>query len=193
MAPRLPALHGLVMAGGHSTRMGEDKALIRYGEAPQLLAALALLRQQTSACFVSLRADQRDEPLRHALPALVDTVPGIGPAAGLLAAHEACPDAAWLVVACDLPLLQPSTLSALVHARDGRHAAIAYAGTEDGFTEPLCTIWEPEALRVLARQAGEGRYGLRGALAQVPILLLDAPTDGSLLNINTPQERAALG
>ena len=192
MAPRLPSLHGLVMTGGYSTRMGQDKALIRYGEMPQLLAAFSLLQPQVAACFVSMREDQRADPARHALPAIVDTTHGIGPAAGLLAAHAAHPEAAWLVLACDLPLLQPSALSALVNARDGEHAAIAYGSAEDDFREPLCTLWEPEALRVLTRQAGEGRYGLRAALAQVPTLLLPAPADGSLLNINTPQERADL-
>ncbi|HYM86280.1 MAG TPA: NTP transferase domain-containing protein [Pseudoxanthomonas sp.] len=188
----LPVLHGLVMTGGHSTRMGEDKALIHYGDEPQLLATFRLLQPHVAACFVSMREGQRTEPARHALPAIVDTVHGIGPAAGLLAAHAAHPEAAWLVVACDLPLLQASTLAALFDARDGRHAAIAYMDVEDGFAEPLCTVWEPEALHALARQAGEGRYGLRAALAQIATLLLPTPADRSLLNINTTQERAEL-
>ncbi|MET0892764.1 MAG: NTP transferase domain-containing protein [Pseudoxanthomonas sp.] len=192
MAQPLPVLHGLVLTGGHSTRMGEDKALIAYGDGPQVLATWQRLMPSVQECFVSLRADQREEPVRNALPALVDAVDGIGAAAGLLAAHAARPEAAWLVVACDLPLLQPSTLAALVHARDGRHAAIAYRGEEDGQPEPLCAVWEPEALQVLARESGSGRHGLRNALALVSTLLLAPPADQSLRNINTPQERADL-
>ena len=190
--PPLPLLHGLVLAGGHSTRMGEDKALIAYGDGPQVLATWRLVLPCVQECFVSLRADQRQEAVRSALPSLADAVEGIGVAAGLLAAHAARPDAAWLVVACDLPLLQPPTLHALVHARDGRHAAIAYRGGKDGLPEPLCAIWEPGALQALARESGSGRHGLRNTLAQVSTLLLATPADRSLLNINTPQERADL-
>ena len=192
MVPPLPVLYGLVLTGGHSTRMGQDKALIEYGDGPQVLAAWRRVQPCVRECFVSLRADQREEPVRSALPALVDAVDGIGAAAGLLAAHAARPEAAWLVVACDLPLLQASTLSTLVHARDGRHAAIAYRGDQDGQPEPLCAVWEPEALQALARASGSGRHGLRNALAQVSTLLLATPADQSLRNINTPQERAEL-
>lgn len=192
MPSLLPPLHGLVMSGGHSTRMGEDKALIDYAGVPQLLATWRLLQPWVADCFVSLREDQRAEPVRHALPGIVDTLHGIGPAAGLLAAHAVHPEAAWLVVACDLPRLQASTLAVLVQARDGQHAAIVYADAHDGFAEPLCTVWEPAALYALAGQVNLGQYGLRDALSQINVLRLAAPADRSLLNINTPPERAAL-
>ncbi|HEX7802851.1 MAG TPA: NTP transferase domain-containing protein [Pseudoxanthomonas sp.] len=188
----LPALHGLVLSGGASTRMGKDKALLdRHGE-PQLQATFRLLSRQVQSCFVSLRNDQRDEPVRAALPGIVDETEGAGPAAGLLAAHAAYPEAAWLVLACDLPRLQASTLEALIRARDGIHAAIAYRGTVDDLPEPLCAVWEPAALARLSHQAQAGRYGLREALRSADTLLLPAPGGCELDNINTPQERQRL-
>lgn len=187
-AERLPALHGLVLTGGASTRMGEDKALLdRQGE-PQLLATFRLLSQHVQSCFVSLRRDQREESIRAGLPGIFDEAEGIGPAAGLLAAHGAHPDAAWLVLACDLPRLQPSTLLGLIRARDGRHAAIAYRSAVDDLPEPLCALWEPAALASLSRQAQAGRYRLRDILESGDALLLSAPSDGVLENINTPED-----
>lgn len=184
----LPALYGLVLSGGASTRMGKDKALLdRHGE-PQLQATFDLLSPHVQSCFVSLRSDQRTEPVRAALPGIVDETEGAGPAAGLLAAHAAYPQSAWLVLACDLPLLQVSTLEALIRARDGIHAAIAYRSAVDGLPEPLCAVWEPAALARLSQQAQAGRYGLRDVLRSVDTLLLPAPGDGELDNINTPQE-----
>lgn len=187
-AEKLPALHGLVLTGGASTRMGKDKALLdRQGE-PQLLATFRLLSQHVQSCFVSLRRDQREESIRAGLPGIFDEADGIGPAAGLLAAHGVYPDAAWLVLACDLPLLQPSTLLGLIRARDGRHAAIAYRSAIDDLPEPLCALWEPAALASLLRQAQAGRYRLRDILESDDTLLLPTPGGDVLDNINTPQD-----
>ncbi|MGH8025094.1 MAG: NTP transferase domain-containing protein [Pseudoxanthomonas sp.] len=189
----LPALHGLVLTGGASARMGRDKALLdRQGE-PQLQATFRLLSAHVQSCFVSLRRDQQAESIRAALPGIFDEMEEIGPAAGLLAAHAAYPDAAWLVLACDLPLLQTSTLTDLIRARDGRHAAIAYRSPADGLPEPLCALWEPTALARLSQQAQAGRYRLRDVLQSADILLLPVPGGGVLDNINTPQELERLG
>ena len=94
----------------------------------------------------------------------------------LLAAHSAHPQAAWLVVACDLPLLNDMALEALIRARDGRHAAIGYRSGHDDLPEPLCTLWEPAALERLEQQVRAGRNGLRDTLSKVDMLLLPAPT-----------------
>ena len=60
-----PRLHGLVLAGGRSTRMRRDKAAIEFrsGET-QLDAAMKLLEGRVARAFVSVRADQRDDPAR---------------------------------------------------------------------------------------------------------------------------------
>ena len=187
----LPPLHGLLLSGGRSMRMGRDKALLDAAGVPQLLATFGLLERHVERCFVSLRADQGEEPVRASLPGIIDQAEGIGPAAGLLAAHQVHPAAAWLVVACDLPRLQDSTLSALIAGRDRRHAAVAYASARDGLPEPLCALWEPAALAALATQVQDGRSGLRSALQSIDLLLLPADQGGALDNANTWQERAA--
>ncbi|WP_246193166.1 NTP transferase domain-containing protein [Pseudoxanthomonas yeongjuensis] len=188
----LSSLHGLVLAGGDSLRMGEDKALLDAGGEPQLQATLRLLQKHARPCFVSLRAGQRSEPLRSGMRQIIDGLEGVGPAAGLLAARAAYPQAAWLVVACDLPLLNDAALEALIRARDGRHAAIGYRSGHDDLPEPLCTLWEPAALGRLEQQVRAGRNGLRDTLLQVDMLLLPTPPDAVLDNANTPQERERL-
>ncbi|WDS37745.1 NTP transferase domain-containing protein [Pseudoxanthomonas sp.] len=185
-------LHGLVLAGGYSTRMGRDKAQLSYGRQPQLQAAFAVLQTVVAHCHVSVRADQRDEPLRARFPQIVDARTDIGPAAGLLAAHAAAPEAAWLAVACDLPLLDADTLEQLIAAREPGFAAIAFRSAHDGLAEPLCAIWEPLALQRLQRQVDDGRYGLRSVLAGDDVRLLPLPTPHVLDNANTPDDRAAL-
>ena len=182
-------LYGLVLAGGRSTRMGQDKAALLYGDAPQLETAYRRLRAVVEEAFVSVRQDQRDDPLRAGFPQIVDAPDTFGPAAGLLAAHAACPDVAWLVLACDLPLLDDGTLETLIAARDGTRMAIAYRSEHDGLPEPLCTLWEPAGLEALKAQRAAGRNCPRKCLLNIDTLLLPPHTPGALDNINTPQER----
>lgn len=186
------SLNGLVLSGGASTRMGRDKALLDHAGTPQLSATFQLLARHVHACFISLRKDQAGEPLRAQFPGLIDAHEGIGPAAGLLAAHRAHPATAWLVLACDLPLLDDATLAALVQARDGQHVAVAYRSAYDDLPEPLCALWEPAALERLETQVRAGRHGLREVLRSADVRLLPAPANGALDNINTPEERERL-
>ena len=74
-------------------------------------------------------------------------------AAGLLAAHAYAPAAGWLVVACDLPLVDASLLKELVAHRDAGRPATAFRASTDGEPEPLCAIYEPALLAQLAKQA----------------------------------------
>jgi molybdopterin-guanine dinucleotide biosynthesis protein A len=188
----LPVLHGLVLAGGRSTRMGQDKARLHYGAQPQLEAAFHLLQSFVEDCRVSVRADQQDDPLRARFPRLVDLERDIGPAAGLLAAHAHAPHAAWLAVACDLPLLDAATLATLVAARAPGIAAASFRSDHDGLAEPLCAIWEPAALRRLAQRVVAGRQSLRGALAGDDVRLLSLSSAHALDNANTPSDHQAL-
>lgn len=185
-------VNGLVLSGGASTRMGQDKALLEHAGTPQLSATFQLLSHHVQSCFISLRKDQTNEALRARFPGVLDEYEGIGPAAGLLAAHRAHPATAWLVVACDLPQLDEATLAALVQARDEYHIAVAYRSAHDDLPEPLCTLWEIAALQQLDAQVRAGRYSLRQVLRSPDVRLLPAPENGALDNINTPEERDRL-
>ncbi|MCE0744135.1 NTP transferase domain-containing protein [Acetobacter sicerae] len=185
-------LYGLVLAGGRSRRMGVDKAAIPYGGRPQLARTFDLLSSCVTRCFVSVRKEQCDDPLRQSYPQIVDMLGDCGPASGLLAAHGAFPEAAWLVLACDLPLMNQPTLAALINARDARYTAVAFRSLHDGLAEPLCTIWEPAALDRLHQNVAVGVVRPRDVLAGDTICLLPPPASPALENINTPAEFAMI-
>lgn len=189
---RAPAvLAGLVLAGGHSRRMHADKAALRYGGETQLERACRLLRSVVGEVYVSVRADQTDDPDRREYPQIVDAPGHAGPAAGIVAALSREPARAWLVLAVDLPYLTEPVLRDLVAARDPAAVATAYTSSQDGLPEPLCAIWEPAARAGLAaaleRDERCPRRFLIGAGAR---LLPPAPSD-ALANVNTPAEYAA--
>lgn len=184
------SLYGLVLAGGESRRMQRDKALMEYHGRPQLAWTYELLAPLCTDTWVSVRAGQHDA-VRDALPRIDDSGPAIGPAGGLLAAH-AKHAGAWLVLACDLPLLSAEVLGALCAARDTSCDATAYRSSHDGLPEPLCAVWEATGLAKLAQQVERGVYCPRKALMGAKTRLLDAPDAAALDNINTPDERAAV-
>jgi molybdenum cofactor guanylyltransferase len=184
-----PPVYGLVLAGGRSTRMGRDKATLVYGDhRPQLERAMSLLTPQVVRAYVSVRADQAVEPVRARFAQITDTHANIGPIAGLLAAQARHPDAAWLVLACDLPLLDEATLDHLLRARDPTRIATAYRSSHDGLPEPLCAIYEPRSAALLCAYVATGKQCPRGFLAQADTLLLEEPNPRALDNVNTPKE-----
>jgi molybdenum cofactor guanylyltransferase len=183
-----PALFGLVLAGGASTRMGRDKAALAYHGRSQLEWTFELLSEVCAATFVSVRPDQRDEPTRAVFPQLVDLQPGIGPIAGIAAALQQHPKAAWLVVACDLPFVTREVLSNLIEQRDPSAIATAYRSAHDGLPEPLCAIWEPGARHSLLAHIASGKQCPRKFLINSETKLLNLPDARALDNINTPDE-----
>jgi len=181
-------LYGLVLAGGASTRMGQDKATLAYHGRAQLQWAYELLTGVCERSYVSVRPDQRDEPTRASLPQIVDTQPGIGPMAGISAALAAHPRAAWLILACDLPFLSRDTLAHLIAHRDTSRIATAYRSTHDQLPEPLCAIWEPQSREAVNNWIAIGKQCPRKLLINSDAALLDQPDARSLDNINTPDE-----
>ncbi|GBR34960.1 hypothetical protein APE01nite_19000 [Acetobacter peroxydans] len=182
-------LFGLVLTGGLSQRMGTDKAALPYAGRPQLVRAFTLLSARVASCFVSLREAQCHDPLRRQYPVIVDTLENCGPTAGLVAAHTAYPEAAWLVLACDMPLMDGASLDALIAARDPRYHAVAFRSAYDGLPEPLCTIWEPPALALLCQQVTAGALSPRKVLTGETTRVLSARNPAVLNNVNTGEER----
>ena len=181
-------LFGLVLAGGASTRMQRDKAAIEYHGQSQLQWTFQLVSHVCAATFVSVRPDQREEPTRAGFPQIVDRQPGIGPIAGISAAMQAHPKAAWLVIACDLPFLNEDTLRYLVANRDVRKLATAYRSSHDGLPEPLCAVWEPLAREPLLAYVAAGKQCPRKFLINADATLLDLPNARALDNVNTTDE-----
>ena len=185
-------LKGLVLSGGRSTRMQRDKAVLEYGGETQLDRAMRLLGEQVAEVFVSVRADQASEPARAKYRQIVDSGAVQGPTAGILAAQAADPQAAWLVLACDLPQLDAQTLATLIAGRDPQRTATAFHRAHGGLPEPLCTVYEPASAPLLAAFVATGRDCPRKFLLNSDTLLLDQPNPKALDNVNTPDEFKAV-
>jgi molybdopterin-guanine dinucleotide biosynthesis protein A len=179
---------GLVLAGGKSRRMGQDKALLRHNGETQLGRAVRLLQQHLARVFVSARADQSAEPERARFSQIVDRYTDLGPLAGILSAMDAEPRLAWLVVACDLPNLDSETIRHLLDQRSATQPFTAYRSSVDGLPEPLCAIYNPSARRILDEFIAAGIHCPRKIMLRSDTRLLEPRNPKALDNINTPDE-----
>ena len=183
-------LYGLVLAGGQSTRMGRDKALLERNGRSQLARMMALLDARVERAFVSTRADQSDEPERRRFAQIVDGYDGMGPLAGILSAMDAYPAADWLVVACDLPNVDDQTLRHLLAERSPSKPFTAFTSSYDNLPEPLCAIYRSGSDRILRQFADQDIRCPRKIMINSDTHLLEQLDPRSLDNVNTPDDLA---
>jgi len=181
-----PELYGLVMAGGESRRMGENKAFIVYHKKPQVYEAITLLNKICRNVFISCRKEHGNL-FNSNIKRIYDLDCAKGPMAGILAAFKQFPDKAWLVLPCDLPFIDLELVQYLLEKRvPGR--PVTLFSSEGGRIEPLVSIWEPKSYEILQKSAASEEYGITKCLNNCDIEIVKSPNPEKLINVNTRQE-----
>ncbi len=174
------------VAGGRSSRMGRDKALLPYRGSTLLNHALGVLREVTGDVALLCGPKRRYEDL--GAPVITDAVCGVGPLGGLYSALlSASIDGRnrilWLGV--DIPLVPSSLLEQLIVRLDD--ADVAMARTSRG-VEPLCAAFRTApTLEAVRRALLDGRLKLTSALEGLNLVAIDAD-DAQFVNVNSPDE-----
>jgi molybdopterin-guanine dinucleotide biosynthesis protein A len=184
-----PPVYGLVLAGGKSVRMGQDKGAIQWHGIEQRYHMHALLSNVCEKVFISCRAAQKAD-ISDNYSTICDTHTDTGPIFALLSAFEYRSDVAWMVVACDLPLIDVAALQLLLHNRNNIGIATTYQSPHDNLPEPLVTIWEPEAYALLQQHVANGFGCPRKVLIHNSdkVMIIQSENPQVLLNANTPDE-----
>ncbi|MEM6347321.1 MAG: NTP transferase domain-containing protein [Bacteroidota bacterium] len=185
-----PKVKGLVLAGGMSRRMQKDKGLINYHGVPQREYVHDLLQKAgVENVYFSCRAEQVEElGVERSLP---DEFLGLGPFGGMLTAFKSDPNAAWMVLACDLPFMTTATINQLLEGRNISKLATAFYNPATDFPEPLITLWEPRAYGRLLHYLSLGYSCPRKVLINSDIELLQHTQPEEMANINKPEEYEA--
>jgi molybdenum cofactor guanylyltransferase len=165
--------------------MGMDKGLIDYHGKPQREYLLDLLYPFTTTSYISCRPGQI---IGTDLPLLEDTYHDLGPFGGILSAFAFDPSCAWLVVACDFPLLDKEAMQELIEARDPSSIATSFLDEHEIMPEPWITILEPKIYPILLEYLHRGRSSLRGILEDQGSHVITPRRRQILLNANTPEE-----
>jgi len=184
-------VYGLVLAGGKSQRMQQDKSLLCYHGQPQFLYTYQLLEKSCQRVHLSCRPSQAEQYRRafkgEQISLLTDLYENIGPVAALLTAfqHQLV---AWLTLACDIPLMDHPTLQYLLKHRNFDAVATTFQLPEKSFPETMATIWEPAAFPLLQEAYRAQQYSLSRWLKVQNIQRVTPPSTRVLTNVNTPEE-----
>lgn len=176
---------GFVLAGGGSSRMGRDKALLEIGGEPILLRIARAVAEAAGSVVI---VGEPERYARFGFPVLPDGVRGIGPLGGLLRVLESG-IADWsLVVACDMPGVTTGLLKQiLAQAQDAVDARCA-AAVSGGEPEPLCAVYHRSCLPEVRSAVEDRRLRMRDLLARLEPIKVAVGDIHLLENINTPAE-----
>ncbi|WP_375444902.1 molybdenum cofactor guanylyltransferase [uncultured Fibrella sp.] len=175
-------VYGLLLMGGQSTRMGQDKSALDYHGKPQREHLTEMLSTRCESVYWSVNTGQFNTLTYNRM--VLDAYSETGPLGGLLTALEAFPDVAWLIVPCDLPQLDSGTLQYLLSNRNSETLVTAFWNADHTGAEPLVSLWEPSAGPVLRAWFQAGNRSPRRFLATHPVTLIDVPDVRVFENVN---------
>ena len=175
----------VILAGGNSSRMGRDKALLVI-ENKTFLEKLG-----DSFSFFEeklIAGGEREGTDNITWKWIPDYYPYHGPLGGVHAALKCCRSETMFVVACDTPLIERTVYDRLIKEMDAETDA-AIAVTEDGKCHPLCGIYKKSVEKILEEQILSGNNRMMHVLKKIRTKYVDVKSkEYGLYNINTLEE-----
>lgn len=184
----IPKLKALVLAGGKSKRMGEDKSQIQYHGKTQEVFTADICTDLGIETYISKAHNYAEDEI-GGYPVLKDRLVDMGPYGAIITAMMSDPDAAWLVLACDLPYITSEHISALIASRSISHQGTAYKLIEQPFPEPLIAIYEPSIYQRMLRFLSLGYACPRKVLINSDVHMVDLQQSEVAYNANTIEEK----
>lgn len=183
---------GILLAGGKSRRMGEDKRFLLVGG--QRLYERSLATLQSLFHEVRIVIAQDSQPIASDVPALRDLVPDCGTLGGIYTGLKEAGTAHIFVVACDMPFLNAEVIRYLISLKDQADAVIARL--RDGL-QPTHAVYGRGCLPVLEEMVQTRRLKVQDCIghSSITVRLVEQeelreidPEGHSFLNVNTPAD-----
>jgi len=180
---------GVILAGGKSSRMGRDKALMEFDGKRMIDRTVELLRQHVREILVI--GDPEKHTAEHATT-IPDEQPGKGPLGGIITALKRARYVRLLVLACDLPAINDHLLVTLKKELDAGFDAVI--PTHKGLTEPLAAAYHKHCIEAFEKNLRDDVLKMSDALAAVRAVHIDVmpgkdgwPMD-LFRNLNSPTD-----
>lgn len=178
----------LILAGGDSRRMGQDKAgLVLDGQ-----TLLERVSRTMQPIFPKLLVSVRERRVALELTQVCDEVTASGPLAGLVAGLAEAETPWVFAVACDMPFVSPAVIARLADFRVGHQAVVPVVG---GYPQPLAAFYAVSALEAMRASLASGDLSLRGMLGRLDVCFVveaelrsSDPQLRSFFDLDTPQD-----
>jgi molybdopterin-guanine dinucleotide biosynthesis protein A len=174
-----PRISAAVLAGGRSSRLGRNKALLPL----QGTTCIEKVICEVRSCVkdVTIITNSPDEYVHLGYPCRVDVLPGGGPLSGIHAALSHCETEYVLVVSCDIPLVKRELFEKLITALPGNDIVIF----KHKHFEPLCALYRRTCLPALEDLIAHGEYRIIDLFPTLRVKVLRIGSADVFKNINT--------
>lgn len=181
----IPRLSAAVLAGGTSSRMGTDKALLELDGVPLATSVASKLEALSDDVFVVAKSEI-DIPSRVVLDSLDEQTPLAGVISGLRAAAHPY----VFICACDMPMLSLDLIAKLADRAEDYEAVVPI---HDDRMQTLHTVWSVRCLPKLEALWDRGERSVFGALQKLDVYIVKAEAEThSFTNLNTPADLEAV-
>lgn len=175
-----------IMAGGKSSRMGRDKALVTLGGKTLLQRAIDTWSDWAGTLFLSVGGEERENlALVAGVMPIFDRYPGCGPLGGLHGGLAMCKTDFLLLCAVDSPFLTPKLAEGLVNAIGDADACVY---TLDGRAQPLFGLYRTTCLSMAQTLLMQGDLRMMELLTMANTVTVPALDSAPFRNLNTPEE-----
>ena len=185
----------IVLAGGKGTRLGKDKLQEVVGGRPLLqrvIDSLSLISERILVVTAQGQKRPAFQVRQIEVASVPDVYPGKGALGGIYTGLSASDSQHSLVVAADMPFLNPDLLQYLVGVAPGFDVVMPRV---DGEIEPLHAVYSRECLPAIQGQIDRNRLQIRVFLEQVRVRYVEPadmdrfdPRRLSFFNVNTPED-----
>lgn len=180
---------GILLAGGKSSRMGEDKAFLKYGGLFLYQYNLKILEQFSDNLIVS-SSNKAFNQLKYLR--VEDETPELGPIGGIYSSLKRIRYSNAIVLPCDLPFITIDIIDELIANSEGYDICIAL--NNSGQPEPLVGIYSTSILPKMEDLIKNGKYKIRDLLLEVKtnFLSLESTQQNTFQNVNYPEDYKSL-
>ena len=167
--------------------MGRDKALVEVAGRPLAVGVAEVLLDAGAGEIFAVGGDL-DALAALGMQALPDDHPGEGPLGGLLTALRRASNAMVVVLACDLPALEPQVVRRVVAALDADAHAVCAVPVRSGRLEPLHGAWRRSGSPELQAAFDRGERAMHRAVAQLAVVEVPGIDPAVLADANSPAD-----
>ncbi len=175
---------GIIVSGGRSSRMGEDKALLEVDGKPMIQYVSEVLR---ATCDEIIIASSNEKHAKFGDFMVEDTPKGMGPIAGIQAGLQAAKYEQSIVLSCDTPFVTKEILEVLKEQCQGERITLASC---EGKLQPLIAIYSKAVSMTIAQSLNNNERSLMQLqeTCNAKVIHFDASKAKAFENINTPSE-----